>query len=294
MPFCPTCEQEYEAFARECPDCGVELVARLEPKDPGGGGMSIAALRAADPDLASAALEVLRGAGLPSRPFDEGDEAGVLVPADFLRSALAVLSRAPGLAVDEDEAGELLITREEPSEDEGDPPDVSILARPRAELAAAGEEVIADLLEIVRRADADPRRRAILAIQAMGPVGQSTLVRHIALLAREQRDEALFAVTREVRDHPVRDEDAEHLFEVAMDHNAPVESRTLALHAIGRLPLSHLAARLLALLDDATPEVREYADEALCSLFDEDVGFDPAAPPEERARAIEAWRRLVG
>ena len=32
MPFCPQCRGEYMDWVRECPDCKVPLVEKLEPK----------------------------------------------------------------------------------------------------------------------------------------------------------------------------------------------------------------------------------------------------------------------
>ena len=46
----------------------------------------------------------------------------------------------------------------------------------------------------------------------------------------------------------------------------------------------------LELLDDADPVIREEADEVLCTLSDEDMGFDPELPPAERREVAGAWR----
>jgi len=33
MPFCPICRFEYQEGIKECPDCGAELVEKLEPEE---------------------------------------------------------------------------------------------------------------------------------------------------------------------------------------------------------------------------------------------------------------------
>ncbi|MHC4342938.1 MAG: hypothetical protein ACYSX0_22340 [Planctomycetota bacterium] len=53
------------------------------------------------------------------------------------------------------------------------------------------------------------------------------------------------------------------------------------------------AKRLVKALDSEFPHTREGARDCLRALYDRDLGFDPAAPPEERKRKQEAWMEVV-
>jgi hypothetical protein len=63
-----------------------------------------------------------------------------------------------------------------------------------------------------------------------------------------------------------------------------------ALEIIGHLGELDAVPEVMKMLDDASPEVRDEADNTLCQLTDMDMGFDGAAPSEERERAARKWR----
>jgi HEAT repeat protein len=82
------------------------------------------------------------------------------------------------------------------------------------------------------------------------------------------------------------------LTDVALDRGVAPERRCLALHALGRLGVAAVHRDLVTLLDDPDPSVREEADEALCTLADEDLGYDPDLPSAERRTFADKWLRF--
>ena len=50
---------------------------------------------------------------------------------------------------------------------------------------------------------------------------------------------------------------------------------------------------LIDLLEDDRVDVRNEAIEALFSLVGDDHGYEPDAPPEDRAEAVQIWRRTL-
>ena len=69
------------------------------------------------------------------------------------------------------------------------------------------------------------------------------------------------------------------------------ETRARAARAIARLHRHRPDALsvLVDLLEDPAIEVRSEAIEGLFSLEGEDLGYEPDASPEERARAVDRW-----
>ncbi len=309
MPFCPSCSQEYESHVTVCPDCDARLVAALEPRSARpGGDLRLAFALAADEETAAIMRAALAEAGLPAGTAEAagGEAAGgalaVLLPADFYRQAIGVLDAEPRLVRGEAPAGgaedeaaadtvPLYRRRGAPGAEDLQVQDLDILRLPMAELAARGAEVIVPLLEIVRRGDHAARDRALLVIRALGAAGLEALLRLLGVLARENRQAAVFAVVREMRERAVEAAQLEPLLAVAGDASQPFEPRCLALHALGRLEAKVVHERLVRLLDDGDPMVRESADEALCVLADEDMGFDADLPAERRREIMEKWLR---
>lgn len=297
MPFCPTCRQEFESFARACPDCEVALVDSL-PDPTATPAPPPTCIVGVDEDAAGELLGLLRSVGIPAAPVDapETGRPAVLVPADAAATALQVLEAHEGLVREPGDPPTFRRVESGGAEVADDEPlDPSLVSGSVREIAARGPEAIGALLDYIRRGEGEARRKAVLAVQAMGPVGQAALVRHAALLSRERREQAVFAVIREVRERDVPAEPLAELIGVATDAAASPDVRVLALHALGRLPARKaVAPAAVALLDDDHLEIREAADEALCNLFDDDVGFEGDAAPEERAAAVSRWRERLG
>ena len=297
MPFCPSCRQEFESFASQCPDCEVELTETLAEPKAAPAGPEVAVVAAVDAATAEAMLERLAAVGIPSTPAEEEETPfGVAVPVQFLNSAVAMLEADDRLALQEDDGtGRPVFRPFDPAIDASPTADLrlDILDESPARLAARGEEVIADLLEIVRRGEGEPVKRATLVVMRMD-AGRAVLCRHLALLCRERREDAVYAVLREVREKVSDAAELRELCELAADRDLPVEPRTLALHALGRFEIPGLASAVLPILDDDDEGLREAADEALCSIADEDMDFDASADAGERAESVARWRRHFG
>ncbi|MBI4878586.1 MAG: hypothetical protein HY812_02860 [Planctomycetes bacterium] len=293
-----------------CPDCDARLVDALEPRPARAGqDLRLALALAADQETAAIMRAALAGAGLPAGTAEggvreaTGEAVAVLLPADFYRQALGILDADPRLvrgealaggAEEEDAAAEPLplYRRRGAAGAEGLPvQDLDVLRLPVSDLAARGVEVIVPLLEIVRRGDHAARDRALLALQAFGDAGHEALVRLLGVLARENRQAAVFAVVREIRERVLDAALLEPVLSAAEDAALPFEPRCLALHALGRLEVKAVHERIVRLLDDGDSMVRESADEALCVLADEDMGFDADLPAAERRAYMEKWRR---
>lgn len=296
MPFCPTCRQEFEAFAKECPDCEVALTAEL-PAEPVVQDRPTADLRADDLESAQAMLDLIQSAGIPVVPGPDpapGERYILRVPSDFERSTGSLIAASPQFEQTSGAPASYRFVAPETVEAEDEPPDLSVLRDSVRQLAARGSEVIAPLLEIVRRGEGDARKKAVLAISAMGPVGRQALTLQATALAREGRDQALYAVVGELRTHPMSRDDLAELEGIAVGKEADPEIRIAALHALGRFRLPELADSIVELLSDPNPGLREAADEALCNLLDDDVGFDSNSPAGEQAAAITRWRERLG
>lgn len=296
MPFCPTCRQEFESFASRCPDCEVALVPELGAPPPAAQAAAPDAITLVgeDADVAAHILRLLGAHGIPATGGTAAaDGMPVVVPTEFARAAYSLLSKDRGLvAVD---AGETIrFHRADPAANmrEQAALDRGLLKRPTSELVDRGAEVIGALLDFVRVGSAEERQRAAYVICRMGEPGQRALARQLAVLVQDASEEAVYGVVRELRE---RLKDATLLADVvaiAGDAAVGAEVRGLALHALGRFELPALAAGILPLLSDADLAIRELADEALCSIADDDMGFDPAADAAGRAESIARWRRF--
>ena len=94
MPFCPACRTEYQAWARQCADCGARLVDALPPAAPRAsvGRPVVEAPVATFRDYAQAAMwaEWLRGEGILSVLVPLGPGAGAWGSSDLLPHELRV------------------------------------------------------------------------------------------------------------------------------------------------------------------------------------------------------------
>jgi hypothetical protein len=308
MPFCPQCRHEYESHAVDCPDCDVALVEVLgaEPEKP---EFSLMLLLAAGEQAAKLAEGSLRRVGLPVRRLDpdklqsQASEIGLLVPQEMFRQAVSLLDadarlfRTSAVVHLADEQGEVkeqaLICYqlfELAAAETGEIRAPDLLQRPLEELVAESTEIVGELLEFIRRGDETTRKQALAVVHRMGPNGLEALTRMLAVLCREGREAALFAVLKLIESRLTDSAQLADLVAVAVDQEQEPRHRALALHALGRCGLRGVYEPILTLLDDPDPIIREEADETLCTLSDEDMGFDPELPEPERARIRENWR----
>ncbi len=307
MRYCPSCRQEFEAFAAQCPDCAVALVETLDVSSPPPGlGLELHLILAEDAEVAGWVRESAAATGVPLGALDEGDpvegapagSVGLLVPGHFSTVVARALAADPRLEpstfdlTGPDGEIEVVHLYRRAAATEAAPAELSLglLREPVEQIRARADSVIVDLLRIVEHGDESARAIAAQRVAALGPVGLGALARHAARFAAATDAAGVHAIVRGLRER-LQDAGAlSDLHDVAADGQLPVEARVLALHALGRLGLRAAYARILPLLDDADETVREEADEALCTLADEDMGFDPDLDAEARRAVIERWR----
>lgn len=303
--FCPNCRQEFEAFAAACPDCDVALAESLEPGAAAASAFQLTLVVASDPETAALIKTTLAPTSIPVGDAETdaanrlpGDSVGLLLPYEFTRTALGAIDANPELTrglipLDEGDPA-VFVKRTDPADGPGPALDLSLLHLSVPQLVARGTGVIVPLLEFVRIGDDPARDHAIRALRTFGPEGQGVLARQLAVLARELREAALYQVVREIREKLQDASALDDLVAVAGDRGLATGVRTLALHALGRLELKAVHPALIPLLADSDPIVREEADEALCTLSDEDMGFDPEMGPEEIAEIQARWLAHFG
>lgn len=300
MPFCPTCRQEFESFATDCPDCEVKLVPELKVAT----APATVAIAVADERAREYIQAMLAQAGVTVK-VSGGAEVGfrpgtslIHIPTPFAQGVLQALGGDPSLAEVEAPkstkvpvvAAFASVVKRGATDEIRDPP---LLKDPIPMLVRRGEAILPELLDLVKRADKESREVAIRAVLAFKDVGRNALSDALASLAREQRSEALYAVARLLRDSKSGPDVYQPLVAVCADSKLHVDARCLALHVLGRSESLSYAPPVLALLDDASELVREAADEALCSLTDDDVGFDPEAAAGDRKRYIDDWKKRL-
>ena len=114
------------------------------------------------------------------------------------------------------------------------------------------------------------------------------LVKLLRAAVEHEREEVALTLIRVVRDEIEDGTGWEEIAEVL-----PRGGRTakvLALQALTALGALQAFPVVIPLLEDPDPEVRDEADNTLCTLADEDMGFHAEAPEEERKTAMDRWR----
>ncbi len=300
MSFCPSCRQEYESFATECPDCEVKLVAELPSNDRR--APTTAGFFVTDERLRDHVIAMLRSAGVKA----EGSTAAshgirtagfvIEVPTAYAQGVASALGNDPNLEeIETPPSDRLPLVGAYKISPRRAPDDAihesALLKDPVPILVRRGEEIVPELSELVRRGDPKLREAALGVVYALGARGRKLLNELLLPLAREKRSEALFAAAKILRDMRATAEEWEALFALANDAKASIDSRCLALHVLGRTEMLPFGVRLLPLLDDADELIREAADEAICTLADDDMGFEPEMQPAARAPVVEKWRK---
>jgi len=316
MPFCPRCEQEYEAGFANCADCDVPLVpsraAALAAKAAAKSAPSAAAIAEEDirpefpevpfycPDekLAAAFEAALAAEQIPTFRYeapvvvDGTTQHRIAVPPEFANFAVRVASARLGQAVVRLGGGVLL-------------------AGPAEEMQAARKSVGEDALSRVRAAEqrgdagVDELAAVIASSTTPGPVELAA-----AALARLDTERSRAAALAAVRAAIAAkdDEKAQALLtglapgspwtlprEVAdlITTSPDPLVRALAADAAGALQCEESVGALVGALADKEASVREAAIDALFLLTGERMGFDAGAPESERAAALATWRGFL-
>jgi hypothetical protein len=313
MPYCPQCGDEYEAGMVECFECQVPLVptlddARANRPDDTGGEKTVLFKPPSREHLLEMErcleqfqvpfrkVEDVAGADAVERSSREGidgDDAdepalnqALAVPAQFADRAVHVLSSVANPPGSGGASCGASCPGEECAPDEIGESD--LLSRPLMEVARRGEECLDELIELVVRGNAGIKKRAVLVLILMGSLGEQA-IRQLMKAALEEEQ----IVTVNILMSCLRG--AEYTGPLwrdclpFLDHERKIV-RAKALEIIGHLGEPEAFPSVIPLLGDVEPAVRDEADNTLCQLSDEDMGFQIDASVEEQKRAVERWK----
>ena len=163
---------------------------------------------------------------------------------------------------------------------------------------AMGRDALPELVRLYRESDAGERARIAEVFYNLGwksEAAKQALMADVRTSDPALRLQVQWALGR-VSDDPA-------VVDVLLDNmrNDPVPlfrdkaACALAYDQIHLPPAqkARLFEGLIAALDDAKPQVRQIALQALQILTGQTKGFDPGGPPESRRRAVEQWQRWL-
>jgi len=291
MLICPKCKQEYDEGMTDCADCLVPLKSALDAQETGPGAekMEAAVFRGESEEALDLMLRAVAVHHIPTKCASEvpGLEMKghlMLVPSLMGDKVQKILDHGVQMLIGDGE-GEGRVYRIYKQSRENEIRDPELLRRSIDSLAAGGQEVMDDLLEIVVRGDAAARHRAAYALSCMGEEGTDALIHLLRVAVEKEQQEVATSLIRVIRDEVESAGGWEEIYG-CMHSNL---SRILALQAIAVLGDLSAFPSVLAMLEDENSEVRDEADNVLCILTDEDMGFDTDAPEDERRAVAGKW-----
>lgn len=291
MPFCTKCGQEYDEGVKECADCMVPLAGQLDNgKEETESGRSAVVFRASDGNVLDLMCRAVAIHHIPVQKETEIPSLGLnghlmLVPHEAGEKVQHILDHGVPMLIGEGE-GEKRIYRMYKSGEEEEIRDPELLKFPTDHLVARGEEVLDELVEIVVRGDGPARRRAAYVLSQIGESGILALGKIVKMAVLKEREQVVLSLLRVIRDEMEGGQGWRELEECLAGSEV---TKVLALQAICAFQNIEAFPLILPLLDDPSPVVRDEADNALCTLSDEDMGFDTQAGEEERARVKAEW-----
>ncbi len=313
MPYCPQCGEEYDTGPVDCFECKVPLVPTLDgPQADGPDDIGREAAVLFKPPSREHLLEMEQcleqfqvpfrkvedrsgegGAERAGRGGADSEDAGepafnkaLAVPAQFADRAMHVLSQAAKLAGSGGAACGTSCPGKECAPDEIS--ESNLLSLPLMEVARKGEECLDELIELVVRGNAEIKKRAVLALILMGSLGEQTLFQLMKAALEEEQIvtvNILMSCLRNAEYAGPRWRDCLPF----LNHERKVV-RAKALEIIGHLGDIEAFPSVIPLLGDVEAPVRDEADNTLCQLSDEDMGFQVDASVEEQKQAIERWK----
>ncbi len=287
MPICPQCREEYEAGVTQCFDCAVSLVDSADDLPSSGEGPGKVLFTAGTEEELEKMEACLKQWQIPyslasDEPNVDIDGHGLLVPPAFGDKAAQMLlsiakpAKTGGSCSSSGCASHETVTEES-----------ALLKHSLGAIARMGESVIDELIELIVNGNQATQRRAALALSYLGPRGIQAIVKLLKVaLEKERIDTVTILLTVLRQTDCVVEEWREFL--PYLQYNKEV--RMKALEVIGHLGELEAFDRVLPLLSDPEPEVRDEADNTLCLLSDEDVGFESDASMEEQLRCVELWK----
>jgi len=308
MPFCPKCHEEYEPGVTECFDCGEKLVDSLEEGsgggNPAGDPAEMVAFKARSSDELDVMENSLKQWNVPclrledKEPGDAGsdlafgkDRLALAVPQPFAEKAMQILARVTQVHVDEPADGETAGEEEAGAEKEaqdGEIHESPLLARPLTEVARMGESVLDELITLVIRGSVPLKKRAAIALSFMGNLGFVATLKLMKVALEKEEEETVNILMASLRDAEYKGDEWREFLSYLKDKSPLVRAK--ALEVIGQLGDKSAFPDVMPLLADGQSRVRDEADNTLCLLSDEDMGFEADASPKKRARVAEKWK----
>ncbi|MBU0756079.1 MAG: hypothetical protein KJ645_13130, partial [Planctomycetes bacterium] len=295
MPFCPKCRQEYEQGFIECADCLVPLQSEIS-EAPGSGDLSedqavmAAVFRAESEEVLDLMLRAVALHHVPTQVMDtlpgfESKGHFMVVPQAMESRVNRVLELGLPMLISEGEGKDRIFRFYQAGEDY-EIRDPELLHQSTSSLVAQGAAVLDELIEIVARGDQAARHRAAYVLTCMGDEGVLALTKLLKVAIEKAQSETAISLIKVMRDEL---EPGQGWEELCAYLTASSESKILTLQALASLATIEAFPRVLPLMSDPDSDVRDEADNTLCTLTDEDMGFDTHAPETDRRAVIEEW-----
>lgn len=291
MPICPKCKQEYEAGFAQCADCMVSLVDRLD--DSGEAEAPQAAVfRAKNEDTLELMVAAVALHHVPIQRRTEVPELDLrghlmLVPAEMGGRVSQILDHGLPMLIADGEGSERVYRIYE-KENEEEIRDPELLKNSAAYIVAMGEEAFDELMEIVTRGDKPARHRAAYVLTQFGDTGVLALIKLLKVAVEKEQHDTAMSLVKVLRDEVETTRGWEE-FEGSLNKGSPA-SKILALQAVAAFENVAAFPAVLPLLEDPVDAVRDEADNTLCILSDEDMGFEAEASEAERREVIDCWQ----
>ncbi|MHC4941881.1 MAG: HEAT repeat domain-containing protein [Planctomycetota bacterium] len=293
MPVCPKCHQEYDEGIKECADCLVplgETEAGPTVPEAEAGPLQAAVFRAETAEVLDLMMRAVALHHVPMETREEVpgiDKKGhfLLVPIELGPKVAGIFDRGLPMLIGEGEGKDRVYRLYETGKHE-EIRDPELLRQSTSALVEQGDAVIDELIEIVTRGDQAARHRAAFVLSCMGENGTVALIKLLKVAIEKAEHDTAISLIRVMRQEL---EPGQGWEEFVGYLEGPAESKILALQALNVLGTLDVFEKVLPLLDDSDPEVRDEADNTLCTLSEEDMGFDAGAPEEERRASIKEW-----
>lgn len=162
-----------------------------------------------------------------------------------------------------------------------------LLDLPFTEILREGEENLDELMQLVIRGTPAVGKRAATLLSLMGGSGIEALQKLVKVALENGRLTTVTIVAGTLRGTEF---DPAFWKEFVPYLNNGVPVRIKALELLGHFADLSAFPAILPALDDPDPDVRDEADNTLCVLSDEDMGFDTDAPPASRREKIALWK----
>jgi HEAT repeat protein len=150
-----------------------------------------------------------------------------------------------------------------------------------------GPDVIDELIQTLVCGDALVQKRAARALIYLGDEGLQAALKMMKVALEKEQMDTVTVLMAAVRESEHRGQEWKE-FLPYLERTGPVRVKTL--EVLGHLGDLSAFPSVLPYLNDADPGVRDEADNTLCLLADEDMGFEAEAPPAERARIVVKWK----